>query len=445
MPWHTKVLWKEGLFLRPHHLQQNDRYHEHLLDLRTKVVTPYPWGFSALEIDRDLAAQGRFGLRRASGILPDGTPFDLPSDAPLPAAIEIPPNGSGLTVWLTMPFATPNTREVSESGEEGACRYTGAVETFIDSSATLRIEEEIDIAFPRLALELRKTSKPGYVTLGVARIKEMRDKLIVFDDAYAPPVLISSAHPVVDGWVDRVLGWMESKVGELARYATDGSAGGGLQSADYFVLQLLNRYTPALKHMRQSRYLHPERLYLELLKFVGELATFTTPERRAREYPPYDHDDLDTTFDPVLRDIQMLLSVSFGRRAIRLELIQRAPNAYVSTIKDRSLFRSANLILEVAARRPLSEIQAQFPHLFKIGPNTMMQDIVHANLPGVGLVHLPTPPPQIRAIADHVYFLLDRNSPLWPEFSTAAAIGLHFSDDWPELTMDLWAVLGDRR
>ena len=37
------------------------------------------------------------------------------------------------------------------------------------------------------------------------------------------------------------------------------------------------------------------------------------------------------------------------------------------------------------------------------------------------LVHLPTPPPHIRAITDHVYFYLDRKSPLWPEFSTASA------------------------
>ena len=71
MPWYNKVHWKEGLFLRPHHLQQNDRYHEHLVDARTRAVTPYPWGFTALEVDRDLAQQGKFGLRRAAGILND--------------------------------------------------------------------------------------------------------------------------------------------------------------------------------------------------------------------------------------------------------------------------------------------------------------------------------------------------------------------------------------
>ena len=103
------------------------------------------------------------------------------------------------------------------------------------------------------------------------------------------------------------------------------------------------------------------------------------------------------------------------------------------------------LVLEVAARRPLTEIQAQFPQLFKIGPNTKMNEIVHAHLPGINLVHLPTPPPQIRALTDHVYFYLDRTSPLWPEFSTASSIGMHFSGDWPDLELELWAVLEGRR
>jgi len=260
-----------------------------------------------------------------------------------------------------------------------------------------------------------------------------------------PPSLITGAHANIEGWIDRVVGWINNKVDELSRYAADPTAGGGLQSADYFMLQILNRHSPVLRHFRRSRYVHPERFYEELLRLAGEIATFASAERRAQEYTVYDHDDLHNTFEPVLRDIQAFLSVSFGRRALRLEIIERAQNAFVSAIRDRSLFRTANLILEVAARRPLTEIQSQFPYLFKIGPNTKMNEIVHANLPGVGLVHLPTPPPQIRALADHVYFLLDRNSPLWSDFSTAQAIAMHFSGDWPELELELWAVLGDRR
>src|SRR3954454_4638477 len=444
MSWYTKVAWTEGLFLRPHHFQQNDRYHEHLLEQRVRFATPYPWGFVTLEIDRDLAQQSKFALRRACGILPDGTPFEVPADGPLPAPIAVPDGASSQIVWLSMPMASANMREADDREAESAARYVIGAEPFIDSTSSLRVEEEVDIAFPRLAFELRKTAKPGYTSLGIARILEVRDRQIVFDEKYVPPVLLCGAHPTVNGWIDRAIGWIDNKLEELARYAADPTAGGGLQSADYFVLQLLNRHIAVLKHYGSSGYLHPERLFEELLRLVGELATFATPERRAREYPRYDQDDLENVFGPVMRDLQDFLSARLGRRAIRLEIIERAQNAFVSPIRDRSLFRNATLLLEVTARRPLVEIQNDFPHLFKVGPNTKMNEIVHANLPGVPLVHLPTPPPHIRAITDHVYFYLDRKSPLWPEFSTAASIGMHFSGDWPELELYLWAILEDR-
>jgi type VI secretion system protein ImpJ len=444
MSWFSKVAWSEGLFLRPHHLQQADRYVERLIETRVRSVTPYPWGLSALEIDRDLSQQARFGLRRAAGIMPDGTPFDLPQDSALPAPIEVPDNAAKQILWLSLPIITPNAREMDGPQSETGARYVNSTTTVIDSNSSLRIEEEIDIAQPRLSLDLRKTPKPGHVTMGIARVLEVRDKAILFDDKFVPPLLVCHAHPVVDGWMDRICGWIDNKLEELARYAADPTAGGGLQTIDYFVLQLLNRHITAMKHLRGSRYVHPERLYVELLHFVGELATFALQERRANEYPAYNHDDLENTFAPVIRDIQEFLSVRFGRRAIRLEIIERAQNAFVSTIKDRALFRNANFVLEVAARRPLTEIQGHFPQLFKVGPNTKMNEIVHAHLPGVQLIHLPTPPPQIRAMADHVYFLLDRTSPLWPEFSTASAMGMHFSGDWPELELELWAILGDR-
>ncbi len=344
-----------------------------------------------------------------------------------------------------MPARADNSREVSPEQAENAARYVLGAERVIDSTSNLRVEEEIEVAYPRLAYEIRKTAKPGYVGLPIARIVEVHDRTIVFDEKFAPPVLVCAAHPTVQGWLDRVIGWIGNKLDELARYAADATAGGGLQSADYLMLQALNREIPVLKHFRSSHYVHPERLYEELLRLAGELATFATQERRAREYGAYNHDDLESVFSPVLRDIQDFLSARLDRRAIRLELIERAQGAYISTIKDRTLFRNATFVLEVSARRPLTEIQQSLPAFLKVGPNTKMNEIVHAHLPGVPLVHLPTPPPQIRAITDHVYFYFDRTSPLWPEFSQATAIGMHFAGDWPELQMELWAVREDRR
>src|SRR5262249_15886602 len=111
MSWYTKVAWSEGLFLRPHHLQQNDRYHEHLLESRVRVLMPFPWGFSELEMDGDLAQQSICALRRAAGVMPDGTPFSIPADSPLPPSISVPETAAGQIVWLSMPVAAANSRE----------------------------------------------------------------------------------------------------------------------------------------------------------------------------------------------------------------------------------------------------------------------------------------------------------------------------------------------
>ena len=181
-------------------------------------------------------------------------------------------------------------------------------------------------------------------------------------------MLICSAHAVIDGWISRIVGWIENKLDELSRYAADPTSGGGLQSVDYFVLQLLNRQIPTLKHLQGSRFVHPERLYDELLRLAGELATFATPERRARNYPQYDHDDLENVFEPLVRDIQDFLSARLGRRAIRLELIERAQNAFVSPIRDRTLFRNATLVLEVAATSAADRDSEPIPTSFQGWP-----------------------------------------------------------------------------
>lgn len=440
---YSKVTWSEGLFLRQHHLQQADRYAENLVDNRTRYISPYPWGFSTLKIDTDLSQRNKFALREASGIFQDGTPFDMPGTSPLPAAIDVPEGSDKQTVWLTVPIASDGAREIDMSDATSGSRFVRELETIVDTTSSLHVEQEIEVAHLRAAFDIRKTVKPGFHCLKVARILEVRDKTIIFDTQFAPPVMVTQAHPVSAGWVDRVVGWVDTKLEGLARYAADPSSGGGMQAFDYYMLQLLNGQVNVLKHLRNSKYVHPEQLYQELLRLCGELWTFS-PSRLAREYPEYDHDNLTEIFEPLLSDIQRLLSLDLGR-AIRLDLVQRGPNAYVAAVTDRTLFRNATFVLEVAADMPLTQIQYQFPELCKVGPNTAMKDLVQANLPGIGLIHMPTPPRQIRAISDHVYFFLDKSSPLWPEFSTANSMGLHFSGDWPGLQMDLWAIQEDRR
>lgn len=443
MSWNSKVGWTEGLFLRPQHLQQQDRYHENNLNARVSLITPYPWGVSALEIDHDLAQQGKFALRRCAGVMPDGMAFDIPDHAPLPEPLELGEKISNAVVGLSVPAIAKNSREIDFQDADSGSRYWRSSEAVIDASAGSRSEEEIDVAHPRFVYEVLDGTKSGSTQIGLARVVEIQDKTIVFDGRYLPPALTTHSHTGFNGILDRVIGWIETKLEELSRYAADPTAGGGLQYADYFMLQVLNREVPVLRHMRGSQYVHPERMYEHLLRLAGELATFATEKRLARSYDAYDHDDLATTFHPVMRDLQSALSARMERRAVRLELIERGTNAFVSPIRDRALFQHATFILEVSAGQSLDVIQSTFPSLFKLGPSTKMQEIVHAQLPGIPLIYTATPPRQIRALSNNVYFRLDKNTPLWAEFSQAPAVGLHFSGDWPDLKIEFWAIRED--
>ena len=70
----NRVAWREGMFLRPQHFQAQDRFYDAQLRARVESMRPWPWGFTELVVDEDLATLGKFGVTRASGVMP---PFAL--------------------------------------------------------------------------------------------------------------------------------------------------------------------------------------------------------------------------------------------------------------------------------------------------------------------------------------------------------------------------------
>ena len=79
-----RVVWSQGLFLQPHHFQQQTRFLEHLIDARTRAAGQHSWGFAELVLDEAQLATGRVALTRCHGVLPDGTPFSMPDADALP-------------------------------------------------------------------------------------------------------------------------------------------------------------------------------------------------------------------------------------------------------------------------------------------------------------------------------------------------------------------------
>src|SRR5215470_10044320 len=112
----NRIVWSEGLFLRPQHFQQQERYLEALLEGRAGALRPYSWGLAELEIERDLLAIGKVGLRRARGVFPDGTPFAMPENEPLPSPLEIGTQIRDQVIYLAVPLRKSGALQSTRTG-----------------------------------------------------------------------------------------------------------------------------------------------------------------------------------------------------------------------------------------------------------------------------------------------------------------------------------------
>src|ERR1700730_9671649 len=113
MGWENKVVWSEGLFLQPQHLQQQERYFDRLVRSSTAGLRPFGWGLTQLDIDTDLLALGKFAVRSIAGILPDGPPSIAPSDTAWPPRVDLPEGMRTSQVYLLLPTRQPSGVETA--------------------------------------------------------------------------------------------------------------------------------------------------------------------------------------------------------------------------------------------------------------------------------------------------------------------------------------------
>ena len=443
MSWYSKVVWSEGMFLRPQHFQQQDRYHEWLLEARTRALGGHFWGLLQFELDEAALLTGQVALVRASGVLPDGTPFDFPATHPAPTALDFPAELRNAVVHLALPLRRANAVETvrPDQPQSELARQRQADEEVLDSTGTGSATEAIEVGLPRLRLTAGAQGGDGHVRIGVVRVAERRaDNVLVLDRGYIPPLLCCAASPVLSGWLQEIRGLLAQRGQALAaRLAQPGSGGLG-EIADFIFLLTLNRHQPVLDHLAALSQLHPEHAFTRLLELHGELATLTSSGRRPLAMPAYQHDALQASFAPLLRELRLALATVLEQNAIPIELKDHQQGRYVGLIPDRSLLRQAGFVLAVKARLPGETLRTRFPAQAKLGPLERLREIVNLQLPGVRLTPLPVAPRQLPYHAGFSYFELDQSGELWSQLEQSGGLGIYVTGEYPELELALWAI-----
>jgi type VI secretion system protein ImpJ len=444
MSWNNRVVWSEGLFLRPQHFQQNDRYVEKLVRSRAATLRGYGWGFTELRLNREMLALGRIAIESASGVLEDGTPFSIPDDADQPAPYAVPEQLRDSMIHLALPVFQPGAIDTEARRDADVpVRHGVAEQALVDTNAGERESVTIEVARPSFRLLPEQADRTGFTCLPLARLVEMRaDRQVVLDEAHVPPMLDCAASRALSNAVTEITGLLRHRAEALAARVVASGTRGVAEIADFLLLQAINRQEPRFTHLSSAALVHPETLFALSVELAGELATFARAEKRPPAFGPYRHEDLAGSFQPVLRSIRSSLSTVLEQSAVPVPLRQHKYGVHVAEVADRSLYASAAFVLAVRADVRADRLRRELPAQIKIGPAEKLKELVNVALPGIGITPLPVAPRQIPFHVGVTYFEIDQQSPLWREMRTASALALHVAGEFPNLEMALWAIRG---
>ncbi|EAZ1802663.1 type VI secretion system baseplate subunit TssK [Salmonella enterica] len=321
----NKVMWREGTLMRPHHLQQQQRYNEYVNNLRFRTINDLSWGFTELSLNNELLAQGKIMIDSASGTLPDGTVFSIPGQDALPDPLHPKnfPDEESCNVYLALPVASDVRCEVSYGQQVGRYRlHDEEVRDLHSENGDVRALTLGQLT-PRIMSGADDMS--AYVTLPLCRIKDRRaDGSLMLDDNFIP----SCQNIYVSARLREFLKEVQESVGgranDLANRIGSPAQSGIADVAEFMMLQLLNRNQTRFTHRARRPRLHPEDFYLDLAGLLGELMTFTEPSRLPCPLDVYDHRNLTDTFKTLLPEVKRALHTVLSPRAVIREQLDTA-------------------------------------------------------------------------------------------------------------------------
>jgi type VI secretion system protein ImpJ len=440
----SKVVWSEGLFLRPQHLQQQERYLEWFVEGRTGGLTPFSWGFHELEIDRDLLTIGKLAIRRARGVLPDGTPFAIPDHDPPPPPLEVQADVRNHRAYLALPLRRSGSLEADRRpGMESLARQAIRELELRDVTVESPTAALIEIGGLRTRILLEGSPREDFACVPLAHILECRpDRQVVLDESFMPTVLSTRACAPLDRFLKELCGLVHQRGEALTKIVTGGAHGGLSGLRDFMRFQVMNRYEPLLQHCTELQSLHPQDFYRSLLVMAGDLSGLCQQVQRPPLFPTYDHGDLRASFEPLIAALRRYIIDESVSPVVSIDVELMQSNVYLARINDSTLLDSGVFILAVKASMPADEIRRRVPQMVTVAPAVRLKQLVEAMSSGLELSPLAQIPPLIPFFAGYVYFEIGRNNALWKEMKGSGAFGLFVGEALTNLSFLMWAVRG---
>ena len=442
-----KVLWGEGLFLRPQHFQQQDAYHEWRLAQAVRGLHPYAWGVRSIKVDADALQAGRLRLTELQMVLPDGELYNAPAEDELPEPLALDTAfGQGNEVVLHVaaaPLRTNGSNFASTRDEaDTAARYY-QVQKDVEDQYTDAAAAQLSLLGKSVKLIAEHDPRGHLVTMPVLRVRRNATGGFELDPRYVPPSLTIQASPVVFLYLRRLLDVLQAKVDALYGFHREPSKNiiefRSGDVASFWLLHTASGAYASLAHLMRHPGLHPERLFQRLLELAGALMTFSKGFTLA-DLPAYDHANPGPAFFRLDHIIRELLETVISTRYFGISLSEVRPSFHQGRLDAQQLTGSTNLYLGVSASMPPAELVDAVPLRFKIGAPEDVEKLVLSALPGVPLSHSVQVPAAIPVRPGAYYFALEPRGALYERMMQSQAVSIYVPSGIADIKIELIAI-----
>jgi type VI secretion system protein ImpJ len=442
-----KILWGEGLFLRPQHFQQQDQYHEERLHRTAGLLHPYAWGVVALQVDRDALANNALRLLELSLRFQDGELYSAPGGDDLPDTVDLsqlPQSVQSVTYHVALPGFKPFGGNFVGSGEPGS----NAVRFLQQNRETPDLYTQAaaaQLTYLRKTVRLVSDAEPvdSYVHFPLLRLHRAATGGFELDTNFVPPSLTIRSAPLLFLQLRRLLDALQAKVSALYGHHREPSKhviefrSGDMSS--FWLLHTASTACATLSHYFNHPALHPERLYEQLLSLAGSLMTFSKSWTLA-DLPPYQHGDPGPAFATLHQIIRELLDTVISSKYFAIALREVKPSYHHGMLDSQKIDDKTTFYLAVSASLPASELVDVVPLRFKIGAPDDVEKFVLSAMPGVRLVHAPQVPAAVPVRPDAVYFAIEAKGQMYERMLQAQSISIYVPGSMADANLDLVAV-----
>jgi type VI secretion system protein ImpJ len=442
----AKILWGEGLFLRPQHFQQQDRYHETRLQLTAQALQPYLWGVLAVEWDMPALRANILRLHALSAIFRDGELSDAPASDPLPPAVDLgalPPSVQEVTYYAALPSLAPDSSNCAPPGaQQHGARYAQAERTTADIYTQAAPAE---LSYLRKAVRLVSDQEPrcGYECFPLIRLRRIVSGGFEPDPSFIPPSLSVAGAPRLKTQLEQLMDALQAKVNALQGHMREPSRNviefrSGDVSA-FWLLHTVSTASATLMHYLRHPALHPERLFEAMLGLAGALMTYSKAYTLAN-LPSYQHEQPGPCFAQLDGIVRELLDTVISARYFSIALAEEKPCYHRGKLDSGKIDHKTTLYLAIGAAMPALELVEVAPLRIKTGAPDDVDQCVLSAMPGVKLSHAPQVPAAIPVRPDTCYFILENKGVLYEQMLKAQSISIYVPAGIRDLRLELIAV-----